>query len=92
MLTGLTEILYESPFFEEVLKNLNRLLIYQYKQITIIDNYLFIVLLSMLDNYAKTNYRKYMYDVANFNRRSSLFNFFTCTDAKSELCLMFPFL
>ena len=47
------------------LKNLNRLLIYQYKQIIIIANYLFMVLLSMLDNYAKTNHRKYMHDVAN---------------------------
>ena len=40
----------------------------------------------MLDNYAKTNYRQYMHDVANFNRRDQVyFIFFTCTDAKSEL-------
>ena len=57
-------LLLENDHFV-ALKNLNRLLIYQYKQIIIIANYLFIVLLSMLDNYAKTNHRKYMHDVAN---------------------------
>lgn len=47
------------------LKILNCLLLYQYKHNAIIANYLFIVLLSMLDNYAQSNYRKCMHDVAH---------------------------
>ena len=59
-----TLLLLENNHFV-VLKILNCLLLYQYKHNAIIANYLFIVLLSMLDNYAESNYRKCMHDVAH---------------------------